>query len=212
MIARLLLPLAAVALVAAIGCESSRGDPDDFVQFADEIARAAEDGDTGFFAERVEGEFYTCTAADVEGSTGPNAPPDAICVEEGMQFEAIPISNYGTIGRVQTPEVLIRDIEGFFEAALSEVEDQYGSGDVRLYATGRPTRPGTEEDTGLRTAILTALHDFEGRSVRSVRGIDFEFVGDRWVIRSELTAVFPVAVDLLTETSAAAVYADWTPY
>lgn len=206
----LLLPLAVVALLAVAACESDSSDSQDFLQFADQVARAAEDGDIAFFADRAEGDLYTCSAEDVEISTGPNAPFDAICQEVGTQFEAIPISNYGTIGNVYKPDVFVKDIEGFFDAALPDAEDEYGFGGVRLYATAIPLRPGTDEELGLRTALLTAIHDFEGRSVRAVRGIDFEYVGDRWVIRSETTGSFPIAVDLLSES--APIYTEWKVY
>lgn len=212
MSARWLLPLAVIALFVAAACQSDSGDSQDFVQFADQIARAVEDGDIAFFAERVEGNTHVCTAEEVEGSTGPDAPRGAICVEVGQEFEGIPISNFGTLGNVHTPEVFIQDIEGFFDAALSEAEDGYGVGGVRLFATAIPLRPGTDEELGLRTAILTSLQDFEGREARYVRAIDFELVGDRWVIRSELTGSFPLAVDLLSAGSSVAVYANWTAY
>lgn len=211
--ARWLVPLVALALLAAAACESDSGDSEDFARFADKIARAAEARDVGFFADRIEGYVYTCTEEEVEISTGPDAPEEPICLEVGLQFEAIPISNYGTSGVVSTPEVLINDIEGFFEDALPEEEDEYGSGAVRLFATAIPSRPGqVEGESNLRTAILTAVQLFQLRPVRIARGIDFEFVDDRWVIRSETTAGFPIAIELLSATSAVTLYDEWTAY
>jgi hypothetical protein len=202
--------LATLALFAAAGCRDG-GDPEDFESFAGRVARAAERGDTDFFAERVEGRPYTCSEADVEASTGPDAPEEPICLEVGHEFEAVPIDNYGAAGTITTPAVLIRDIERFFDQALPEAEDDFGSGAVRLYATAVPQRqPGTASP--LRTAVLTSLQEFQGAPRRFVRALDFEFLDGRWVIRSETTAGFPIATDLLRPNTAVLLYEEWKEY
>ena len=203
--------VALASALAGAACASGGGDPEDFAKFADEIAGAAEGGDIAFFADRVEGKPYVCTEEDVEASTGPEAPPEPICLEAGYEFEAVPISNYGTRGTITTPEVLARDVQRFFEDALGDMDDRYGPGAVRLYATAIPSRPGAPE-VGVRSAILTALQDYQGQPARYVRALDFEYVDGRWVITGETIAGFPVAVDLLEPSSAGLLYAEWTKY
>jgi hypothetical protein len=210
---RLTLLVVGLGLLGAAACGGGGdgGGSPDFAAFADQIARAAERGDIAFFIDRVQGETHTCTEEEVAASTGPSAPPEPICLEVGYQFEAIAISNYGTAGAITTPEVLARDIARFFENALSEEEDEYGPGDVRLYATAVPAQAEASE-RGLHTAILTGIQNASGVPGRFVRGLDFEYVDSDWMIRSETTAGFPIAAELLEPSSAVLLYEDWMKY
>lgn len=189
------------------------GDPDPvaFADFIDSIARAAEDGDAAFFIDRVQGIPIVCTEADVAAAQGPDAPPQPVCTEVGIEFEAIAITNYGAAGAVVTPGVLITDIRRFFADALEDEEDEYGVGAVRLFATATPLTLG--DPTGnVHTAILTSVEELFGRPGRFVRALDFTFIDGRWVIQSETTASFPIAVDLLKETTAVPLYQEWERY
>ena len=206
----LAVAVAATALLAGAACGDS-GEPEEFAKFADKVADAVEEGDVVFFTGRVQGESYTCTEEDVRASTGPEAPPQPICLEVGYEFEAVAIANYGTAGTITTPKVLIGDIQRFFQGALPGQEDDYGPGAVRLYATAIPNRRGAAE-AGVHTAILTAIQDFQGQPRRFARAIDFEYIDGRWMITGETTAGFPIAVDLLEPSSAAAIYDEWTEY
>ena len=202
----------ALALVGVAACGGGDGrDPEDFATFADQIARAAEQGDTAFFTERVLGETHICTEEEVAISTGPDAPPQPICLEVGFEFDAVVITGYPVTDNIRTPEVLARDIERLFGDALLNEEDQYGPGAVRLYATATPSRsagPGA----GLDTAILTAIHDFSGLPRRAARGLNFEYIDGRWMIRSEMAADFQLAVEMLEPSIAVLVYEEWTAY
>ena len=201
-----------LALVGVAACGGGDGrDPEDFATFADQIARAAEQGDTTFFTERVLGEPRICTKEEVAISTGPDAPPQPICLEVGFEFDAVVITGYPVTDNIRTPEVLARDIEGLFENALLDEEDQYGPGAVRLYATAIPSR-SVRPGVSLQTAILTAIHDFSGLPRRAARGLNFQYVNGRWMIRSEMTAGFQQAVDMLEPSIAILVYEEWTAY
>ena len=208
---------ALILLAAACGGGSDDGDgdanrdPEDFAEFADQIALAAEEGDIVFFGSRVLGDHRTCTEADVEAARGPNAPPEPVCTEVGLEYDAIAINNYGASGATITANALVRDIQKFFEDALPTATDKYGTGRVRLYATAVPE--GSEEQGKvLHTAILTGIYNFIGLNGRYLRGLDFEYVDGRWRIQSETTASFPTAVDLLEPISAVSLYDDWTRY
>ena len=202
----------ALALVGVAACGGGDGrDPQDFATFADQIARAAEQGDTAFFTERVLGETHICTEEEVAISTGPDAPPEPICLEVGFEFEAVVITGYPVTDNIRTPEVLARDIERLFGNALIDEEDQYGPGAVRLYATAIPIR-SPEPGASLHTAIITAIHDFSGLPRRAVRGLNFEYIDERWMIRSEMTADFQLAVEMLEPSIAVLVYEEWTAY
>ena len=186
-------------------------DPIAFADFIDSIARAAEEGDTAFFTDRVQGIPNICSEADVAAARGPNAPPQPVCTEAGIQFEVVSITNHGASGQRVTSGVLINDIRSFFVDALADEKDEYGVGAVRLFATATPLTLG--EPTGdVHSAILTFIDDASGVSGRFVRGLDFTFIDGRWVIQSETTAGFPIAVDLLKETTAVPLYQDWKRY
>ena len=214
---RWLLPVATTLILLAAACgggnddgDASR-DPEDFATFAEQIASAAEEGNIVFFGSRVLGDHRTCTEADVEAARGPNAPPEPVCTEVGLEYDAIVINNYGAAGATITANALIRDIQKFFEDALPRAADKYGPGGVRLYATAVPE--GSEEQGNvLHTAILTGIYNFIGLEGRYLRGLDFEYVDGRWRIRSETAASFPTAVDLLEPISAVSLYDDWARY
>ena len=200
-----------LALLGAAACGGGGPEPEDFAEFADQIARAVERGDTAFFTDRIEGVTHTCTEEEVAVSTGPDAPSEAICLEVGFQFESIYIQSYPGAGQIKTPENLIRDIEQYFQDDLSDEEDSYGSGTVQLYATAIPSSFG--EESGVHSAILTAIHKLDVNVTgRTARGIDFEYVNGRWVIRGELGAGPPLAIDLLEPSIAILVYTGWTAY
>lgn len=207
------LVVAAIGLTLAAACggggSDDDSDPVDFAEFTQQIASAVESKDTAFFTGRIRGHPYVCTEEDVAASTGPDAPGGAICLEVGQQFEAVSITNYGAQGRITTPRALAGDFEAFFEDALPEESDNYGTGEVVFYATAVPV--DAPEDTTLHTAIITAIHDLPDTG-RVMRGIDFEFVEGRWVIPSEATAGFPISVDLLEPSLATVIYRDWEKY
>ena len=200
-----------LALVGIAACGGGDREPEDFATFADQIARAAEQGDTAFFTERVLGETHICTEEEVAISTGPDAPPEPICLEVGFEFESVVITGYPVTDNIRTPEVLARDIERLFGDALLDEQDQYGPGAVRLYATARPSR-STGPGAGLDTAILTAIHDFSGLPRRAARGLNFEYIDGRWMIRNEIAGDFQLAVEMLDPLISVLVYDEWTAY
>ncbi len=211
----LFVATALILLAGACGGGDGDGDggrdPEDFAEFAEQIGRAAEREEVAFFGSRVLGTTYTCTEEQVEASTGPGASPNAICTEVGIQYERMPITNYGAAGAVAAPEDVIRNIQEFFAGVLFGETDEYGPGQVRLYATAIPDRAG-EEELDRHTAIITAIHDITGVPGRVARGLDFEYVDGRWQIRALTNASFPIAIDLLSATSATVFYRDWTKY
>ena len=214
-----LLAVATALILLGVACGGGGGngdgdanrDPEDFAEFAKQIARAAERDDVAFFGSRVQGTTYTCTEEQVEGSTGPDAPPGAICTEVGLQYERMPITNYGGPGAVAPPADVIRNIQEFFARVLFGATDEYGPAQARLYATAIPDRAG-EEELDRHTAIITAIHDISGVPGRIARGLDFEYIDGRWQILALTNASFPIATDLLSANSAVVFYRDWTRY
>jgi hypothetical protein len=206
-----LVALAAALVIALGACSSDDSDPVDFAEFAAQVAEAAEEGNVDFFSTRVEGTPHECTPEEVAESTGPNAPANPICIQEGLVFDEVYIINYGGPPNYTTEDDLIDDFTGYFDEAIEGQQDEYGPGAVRLYATARP---GEEPADGseVHTALLTALHEQNGTVGRTVRGIDFVYVDGRWVIPGETAASFPTAVDLIEPSSAVILYQDWAKY
>ena len=130
----------------------------DFREFAGLIARAAAEGDVGFFASRVQPEPYTCSEQEVtEGALG--GAEAGLCERAGQRLDLVFLGFWQSEGLYTTPERLAR-----------EIEDRL-VGDVSLYATAR-SPSAFYQGRSLYTAILTAGI-----------AIDFEYVGRRWVIR-----------------------------
>lgn len=210
-----LLPLAvagvAVLMAAACGGGGDRSEPEEFSEFVDRIAAATEQGDVAFFTERVRGTPYTCSAAEVEISTGPDAPPAPICTEVGLTFDSVYIQDYPGATQTKLERNLTEDIQNYFADALGDREDQYGPGAVRLYATGISVQPPAT-GRAVHTAILTGIHDSIAGEGRTVRAVDFEYVDGQWLVRGETAGSFPTAVDLLEPSTAAPLYDGWTPY
>ncbi len=206
-----------VLLLLVIACGGGNGEngngpePAEFQEFAKQIARAAEEGTTPFFTERVRGETHVCTPAEIEASADADIRGEPLCQNAGDSFEEVLITNYGSRGIVTDVGTLISDVEAFFEAALPDEEDEYGPGSVRLYATAIPSDP-VDPTQDLHTAILAAVIDQSGVRGRAVRGIDFEYIDGRWLIPSETTAAFPIAAELLEPLSARSIYDDWLRY
>lgn len=207
--------VATALILLGAACGGGNGDanrdPEDFAEFAKQIAREAERGDVAFFGSRVRGTTYTCTEEQVEASTGPDAPPNPICTEVGLQYERMLITNYGGPGAAAEPEDVIRNIQEFFGGVLVGAPDEYGPPQVRLYATAIPDRAG-EEELNRYTAIITAIHDITGVPGRVVRGLDFEYVDGRWKILALTNGSYPIATELLSAHSAVVFYRDWTKY
>ena len=207
---RLLLFVATALILLGAACGGGDGDggrdPEDFAEFAKQIAREAEREDVAFFGSRVRASTYTCTAEQVA-----NAPPNPICTEVGVQYERVLITNYGGPGAFALQEDAVSNIQAFFGGVLIGETDEYGPAQVRLYATAIPDRAG-EEELDRHTAIITAIHSISGVPGRVVRGLDFEYVDGRWQIRALTNASYPIADELLSAGSAVTFYRDWTKY
>ena len=184
---------------AAVG----EADPVDFREFGSFVARALAERDTAFFADRVEGETFTCTESDVDG-IDLAIVERGLCQEVGQQLDLVCVGLYRSEGSCGHPERLVTRIEEYFAAVLPTEEDEYGTGDIRLYAIALTRSPEP-----LDTAILTAITSPSGERSRTVLGIDFEYVEGHWVIRSMLVANV-LAEELLTPDTPH--YSDWEPY
>jgi hypothetical protein len=189
-------------------------DPPDFREFAGLVARATEDHDTAFFADRVKGATYTCTELDVSGEGLGGAGP-GLCEEAGQQIDLVLLAYWLSEGLYTRADAIVRDIENYFANALPGENDDYGTGDVRIYAIAARSSP--ESGRTFRVAILTAITPgIEGPAaepVRTARGIDFEYVEGRWVIRGMLVAEV-MAEGLLSPEPPpyAQPYAEWERY
>ncbi len=185
-----LVPSVTPTSTPALGTPAGATDPQDFAEFADDIARAAEEQDTAFFAARVKGRTYTCTESDfVMEGLGPTIE-SGLCQEVGQQVEVTGHSYWRSEGLSVRPDRTVTAIEDYFSDALSGEGDDYGTGSVQLYAIGTTPAPGPT--LTYEAAILTAITPRgEGPArepVRTARGIHFEYVEGRWVIRGMLFA------------------------
>lgn len=201
---RLLAALCAFVLLSMTACGGggNSGDPESFDEFAEKIARAAEDGDTSFFVDRVQGDVLVCTE---------ELAAQRRCSEIGAEFQQVLITHFGVSDTVAPVEELTTDIESFFRLAQPDREDSLGSGAVRLHSMAT-RQPYEGWDDIYQTAFLTAILDTSSADGRYVRGIDFEYVDGRWLIRSLTTANPAVAFELLQKSSAEAMYSDWRAY
>jgi hypothetical protein len=184
-------------------------DPSDFKEFADLVADVAEEHNTAYFADRVQGETYTCTELDVSGEGLGGAGP-GLCKEVGQQFDLVLLGYWLSEGIFTRPEAMATDIDDYFRRALPGENDDFGSGDVQLYAiAGTPLFGEPQPGRTFRAAILTSITSGAGPTgepARTARGIHFEYVEGRWVIRGMLVA----NEDLLGPETAP--YREWEQY
>jgi len=184
-------------------------DPEDFAEFADSAARAAAEQDAAFFAGRVRGRTYTCSEADIDGE-GLGGVEQGLCQEVGQQLEVVELWYWRSEGVLSQPESLERAIESYFASALPEESDEYGTGAVQLYAIAESQ--SSDPERPFKVAILTAMTPREGAAsepVRTARGILFNYVEGRWVIRGMLTADV-LAEELLSPETAP--LSEWERY
>jgi hypothetical protein len=90
------------------------------------------------------------------------------------------------------------------------VSDEYGTGAVQLYAIAESQ--SSDPERPFKVAILTAMTPREGAAsepVRTARGILFNYVEGRWVIRGMLTADV-LAEELLSPETAP--FSEWERY
>lgn len=186
-------------------------DPEDFAEFADLIADAVTQQDTAFFADRVQGRPYTCSEVDF-AAEGLGPPTEhGLCQEVGQQVEVAEFSYWHSEGLLMRPEALAEQIDKYFASALPGENDGYGTGAVRLYAMGE-TR-STDPERAYKAAILTAItprgEGAAGETARTARGVHFDYVEGRWVIRGMRVAEV-LAEELLSADTAA--YDGWQRY
>jgi len=200
-------PTIPAATQEAPATPAAGADREDFAGFADLVAGAVEEQDTSFFTDRVKGRTYTCTEVDVPGEGW--GIEQGLCQEVGQQVEVVDHWFWRSEGLLVRPEAIGREIDKYFSKALPEEDDDYGTGAVRLYATGetRSTDPGRI----YKVAILTAITPDGPASepVRTVRGILFQYVEGRWVIRGMEFATV-LAEELLSPETAP--FAEWERY
>ena len=183
-------------------------DPQDFAEFADLIAQAVAEGDSSFFAERVKGATYTCTQNDIGAEV--EGIEQGLCQNVGQQLDLVQFGYWRSEGLLRRPVAMASQIEIYFIYALPEENDSYGTGAVRLYAIG--TGRSSDGQT-FRAAILTAITGRPEASAikpaRTARGIHFEYVEGRWLIRGMLVADV-LAEELLSPETAP--YTEWEQY
>ncbi len=191
------------------GTPAASTDPQDFAQFADFVARAVAEQDTSFFAARVQGRAYTCAESDVGGES--SGIEQGLCQEAGQQIDVVEHGFWRSGGLLGRPNSMATAIEGYFGSALPGESDDYGTGAVRLYAIG--TTRSSDPSRAYKAAILTAITPVDGgataKPVRTARGINFQYVDGRWVIRGMLWANV-LGEELLSADTAP--YDEWARY
>ena len=184
-------------------------DPEDFAELADLVARAVEEQDTAFFADRVKGRAYTCTETDIGSEAW--GIEQGLCQEVGQRVDVVEHGYWRSEGLLQRLDSMVTAIAGYFASALPGESDGYGTGAVQLYAIG--TTPSPEPGRTYNAAILTGITPVgEGsasKPFRTARGVNFQYVDGRWVITGMLWADV-LAEELLSAETAP--YNDWTRY
>jgi len=184
-------------------------DPEDFAEFAGVLSRGVEEQDTGFFADRVKGRAYTCTEADI--GSEPWGIEQGLCQEVGQSVNVVEFGFWRSEGVLRRPEAMVEAIEDYFASALPGESDDYGTGAVRLYATGitRSSDPSLTYRAAILTAVTPVGEGAASKPVRTARGVNFQYVDGRWVIIGMLWADV-LAEELLSAETAP--YTDWTRY
>ncbi len=143
-----------------------------FKDFAGALDSELRQGNIDAIIERLAAEPYTCTENDMGEGLGRPA-----CDFAGQQFNGFLLSNWrseGSLAPVERTEELLRS---FMAAVLPGEQDQYGSGEARVYATAA----GAEPYKLVITAIVERPEGFDpGDPIRVSLVIPWQYDGSQW--------------------------------
>jgi hypothetical protein len=181
-----------------IQVEQQRTEEDEaFLQFARDLDQALQQGQVDFLIDRLHAPLYTCRPEDLEPRPG-----SAACEFAGQQFHAFELArwrSHGALAPVQRTEAQLRS---FIESVLPAEEDQYGSGQPRVYAVGME---GEMYHTVI-TALIERPPDFAGSGpLRVALVLPWEEKNGAWLAQHLLVA-FVLAEDFLDPTEAGREY------
>ena len=184
-------PTATATGAAATATPADLGDFEAFMTFAQEVEAALANGDGGALARRGHLEEVVCVGDE---EVGPCAGRPAGALLSGIR---------GAIAQSDAFSLFVPDdyaivLSDWFAAARPDLSDEYGGGDVTLYALAH--RPSGESGDEAFQAIVTGIFAAEGaESLRQARVLSFLFLANRWRITEERFATVPeTAADWLS--------------
>jgi hypothetical protein len=170
------------AATATVTAQVESDGEDGFSIFAARVDAALASSDGEFFGDRGLEQDVTCTGEELVG----------ICMDQppGTVFRGIPRGIFQTDAfALSSPDDYADDLVEWFSGARPELEDDYGSGAVALYATAYKSAGdgGEEAYQTIITAIVTSGPD----SIRQARSLAFRFLDGRWRLTGEIEANLP---------------------
>lgn len=153
-----------------------------FTGFVAEAAAAVGSLDPQSFVDRIEPRRVLCTGANTPGQ-GIGAPP---CVTVGENLQVI-TWNHGLEGGYVTLDDAATNFRRWFEQSLPGASDEYGPGELRVFAF--------YDQGGEGRLALTAILSPEGSGYtgphRTVITFGFRYTGDGWRLIDAGTPFYP---------------------
>lgn len=160
------------------------GGIEGFRAFARQIERAISESNAQFFIERAVLKEEACTG---EEQLGPCAgrTPGTVRGIPGRVWQS-------DASALFSPEEYAQALGRYFDAALSDQSDEYGTGALTLYALGQSATEGDEVFQAITTAIVDIYPSTGapiGRTEREAHAFNFKFEAGRWQFTGEVAAV-----------------------
>lgn len=132
--------------------------------------------------DRMLTESIVCTEEDV-ANAGPGEPA---CTAEGQAFEGFPVGAWRSEGAILPITDAVIDLSRAFATFQPQATDDFGDGNVRLYALN--VEP--DEYDAIITTIISRPENIDGEGpLRIAFGTSWEFVEGRWMMTGLLVAM-----------------------
>lgn len=151
-----------------------------FMAFAGELDAELRAGNIDAIIDRLNAEPYTCTEDDFGEGAGRPA-----CDFAGQQFDGFLTATWRSEGSLAPVERTEEFLRSFMDSVLPDEQDQYGTGEARVYATAA----GEEPYKLVITAIIDRPEEFGGGGpIRVSLVLPWQFEDGRWQAESLLVA------------------------
>lgn len=195
--------LAPTATVEPEATATAVSEPAAFDAFAAQIEAAVVNGDAQFFLDRAVMEEVSCTGEEELGPCS-GRPAGTLSGIRGGVWQS-------DASAIFTAEEYQQALQRYFDGALREQTDEYGSGALALFALAR----GDSDEVFY--AITTSIVDTYpstgapiGMLLREAHAFRFRFESGRWSFMGEIaTAAEPAAADWLSGDCATCGYEHW---
>jgi len=200
-------PAPATPTPAGTATTGETGSFEGFRAFASQIEQALLNEDAQFLLDRALLEELTCAGDEPVGPCSGRPAGTVSGIPGGVWL--------GDAGGVFTPEEYEQALQRYFDGALTDQTDDYGTGALSLFALARGEVDGEEIFYAITTSIVDTYPSTGapiGMPLRESHAFRFRFESGRWRFTGETVGVSePAAADWLSGQCPDC-YAEWEPW